>query len=49
MDCLPRYFDNKMTILDISEKHKLPFHQVHEYISKFREKKLIEMIKTESE
>lgn len=49
MDCLPRYFDNKMTILDISEKHKLPFNQVHEYISKFREKRLIEMIKIDSE
>ena len=44
MDCLPRYFDEQTTILDIAEKHDLPFDEVHDYILKFRDKGLIELI-----
>lgn len=44
MDCLPRYFDEKMSIFDIATKHDLPFDQVYNYISKFREKELIEFV-----
>lgn len=44
MDCLPRYFDGKTTILDISEKHELPFEEVYHYICKFRDKGLVEFV-----
>ncbi len=44
MDCLPRYFDGKHSILDIAVKHDLPFDQVYGYISKFRDKNLVEFV-----
>jgi hypothetical protein len=44
MDCLPRYFDEKMTILDIAEQHELPYDRLYEYICRFQEKGLIEMV-----
>ncbi len=44
MDCLPRYFDEKTSILDIAVKHDLPFAEVHAYLKKFKEKDLIEFV-----
>lgn len=44
MDYLPRYFDGQMTILDIAERHDLPFDEVYDYLLKFRDKGLIELI-----
>lgn len=44
MDRLPRYFDEKTTILDIAIKHNLPYHDVYRYIDKFREKGLVEFV-----
>jgi len=44
MDCIPRYFDEKTTVLDIAEKHELPFDKVHTYISKFAQCGLVEML-----
>ena len=44
MDCLPRYFDGKMTILDIAVKHDIPYEELYGYLRKFEEKGLIEMI-----
>lgn len=41
LDCLLRYFDGSMTILDIAEKHDLPFDRVHRYIKQFEEKGLV--------
>ncbi len=41
MDCLPRYFDGKTSILDIAMKHNLYFLDVYNYLLKFKEKKLI--------
>lgn len=41
MDCLPRYFDEKTSVLDIAQKHDLPYEQVLNYIKKFEQKKLI--------
>lgn len=43
MDCLPRYFDGNTRIIEISEKHQLPFKAVYEYVYNFFEKGLIEM------
>jgi len=44
MDCLPRYFDGKMTILDIAERHELPYDKLYAYIHRFQEKGLVEML-----
>lgn len=44
MDCLIRYFDEKMTILDISIKHDLNFFDIYSYIKKYEEKGLISLI-----
>ena len=41
LDCLLRYFNGSMTILDIAEKHDLPFERIYEYLLKFKEKNLV--------
>lgn len=41
LDCLFRYLDGSMTILDIAEKHDLPFDRLHRYLMRFREKGLV--------
>jgi len=43
LDCLLRYFDGSMTILDIAEKHDLPFDRVLQYVRKFEEKGLVRL------
>jgi aminopeptidase-like protein len=43
-DCLLRYFDGSMTILDIAEKHDLPFDRVRRYIVRFAEKGLVDLV-----
>ncbi len=40
-DCVMRYFDGKMSVLDIAETHKLPFMDVLQYLQKYEEKGLI--------
>jgi len=47
MDCLPRYFDEQYSILDIAIKHDLPFDKVYDYLSKFQEKNLVEFMDKE--
>lgn len=47
MDCIIRYFDENMTILDIAEKHDLDHGKVYTYIKKFEEKGLISLIEAE--
>ena len=44
MDCLPRYFDEKISILDIARKHELPFSQVYDYLLKFKENGLVDFV-----
>ncbi len=44
MDCIPRYFDGKMTVLDIAERHQLPFRAVYDYVKQWQEKGLVEMV-----
>ena len=41
LDSLFRYFDGSMTILDIAEKHDLPFDRLHKYLTRFKEKGLL--------
>ena len=43
LDSLLRYFDGEMTVLDIAEKHDLPFDRLLRYIQRFEEKGLITM------
>lgn len=45
MDCLPRYFDGTMTILDIAEKHDIDYALLYGYLLKFKDKGLIEFNK----
>lgn len=44
MDCLPRYFDGKTTILDIAVKHDIKYQQIYQYLLKFKERGMIEFI-----
>lgn len=41
VDCIIRYFDEKITILDIANKHNLDYFEVYSYVKKFEEKGLI--------
>src|SRR3990167_2743356 len=43
MDCLPRYFDGKTRLIEIAEKHQIPFKNVFDYVKKFKAKSLINM------
>lgn len=43
MDSILRYFDGSTTILDVAEKHDLPFNALVEYIRRFQEKGLIDI------
>jgi aminopeptidase-like protein len=43
LDAILRYFDGSMTILDIAEKHNLPFERVLAYVRRFEEKGLVRM------
>lgn len=43
VDCLPRYFDGRKTILDIALEHDLPFNRLRRYLERFEEKGLIRL------
>jgi len=43
LDCLFRYFDGRTTILDIAERHDLPFDRLRRYLERFRDKGLVEL------
>lgn len=43
LDCILRYFDGSMTVLDIAEKHDLPFERVLKYVRRFEEKGLVRL------
>lgn len=42
LDSLLRYFDGSWTILDIAEKHDIPFDRLYRYLLKFRDKGLVQ-------
>jgi len=42
LDSLLRYFDGSWTILDIAEKHDVPFDHLYRYLLKFRDKGLVQ-------
>jgi len=43
LDCLLRYFDGDMSILDIANKHELDFFNLHKYILDFKKKNLVKL------
>jgi len=43
LDSLLRYFDGSMTLLDIANKHDLPFERVFAYIKRFEAKGLVRL------
>ena len=47
LDCLFRYMDGDMTILDIAEKHDLPFERLFKYLRRFEEKGLVDLRRAE--
>jgi len=49
LDCLFRYFDGRTTILQIAEKHDLPFDRLHRYLKRFEEKGLVSLVRSEIE
>jgi aminopeptidase-like protein len=40
-DCIVRYFEGDMTILDIAERHDLDFFELRAYLESFRDKGLV--------
>jgi len=44
MDCLPRYFDGRTTVLDMADRHELPYREVYAYVKRFEEKGLAAFI-----
>jgi aminopeptidase-like protein len=43
MDSVHRYLDGSVTLLDIAEKHDLPFAAVRDYMERFEEKGLVRL------
>lgn len=43
MDCLPRYFDGSMSILDVAERHGVDYWDTLDYVRRFETKGLIEL------
>lgn len=43
MDCLPRYFDGKTRLLEVTVRHDLPFAKLFNYVKKFAEKGLVDL------
>jgi aminopeptidase-like protein len=41
-DCIIRYFDGELTILDIAEKHDLDYFEIRDYVQMFADKGLVE-------
>lgn len=41
MDCIPRYFDGETLVMDIAERHKVPFWSVYHYIKEWEAKGLV--------
>ena len=43
LDCLLRYFDGELSILEIANRHNLDFQSLYEYILEFKKKKLVSL------
>jgi aminopeptidase-like protein len=49
LDCLLRYFDGGISVLDIAERHNLPFDELRKYIGRFEQKGLVKTERAEIE
>jgi len=47
VDCLFRYMDGNMTVLDIAQRHDLPFDRLRRYLGRFEEKGLVTLTRAE--
>jgi aminopeptidase-like protein len=47
LDCLFRYMDGSMTLLDIAERHDLPFARLARYLRRFEENGLVTLQRAE--
>jgi aminopeptidase-like protein len=47
LDCLFRYMDGKMTVLDIAQRHDLPFDRLRRYLARFEQKGLVKLSRAE--
>lgn len=43
VDCLPRYLDGSLTLLEIAERHELPFDAIANYLQRFEDVGLVEL------
>jgi len=41
-DSIPRYFDGRMSVLDIAEKHDIDFFDIRRYVQQFIDKGLVD-------
>jgi aminopeptidase-like protein len=41
-DSIPRYFDGRMSVLDIAEKHDIDFFEIRSYVQQFIDKELVD-------
>ncbi len=42
-DCIMRYFDGSLTLLDVAEKHDLPFLELYDYVAGFERNGLVRL------
>ncbi len=47
LDCLFRYMDGNMTVLDIAQRHDLPFDRLRRYLGRLEEKGLVTLDRAE--
>lgn len=47
LDCLFRYMDGDVTVLDIAQRHDLPFDRLRGYLGRFEEKGLVTLKRAE--
>jgi aminopeptidase-like protein len=47
VDCLFRYMDGNMTVLDIAQRHDLPFDRLRRYLGRFEDKGLVALNRAE--
>lgn len=44
IDCIFRYLDGSMTILEMAERHDLPFARLHAYLTSYERKGLVKLV-----
>ena len=47
LDCLFRYLDGRTTLLEVAQRHDLPFDKLRDYLGRFQEKNLVRLERAE--